>query len=143
MSFVKPAKTKHTLDMWVMVAAMAIAALMIVAATEVQAQTFTVLHSFSGGSDGTEPEAGVTLDRGGNLYGTTSGWMHADFYDFTGGTDGRWPHTPLTIDTTGTSMGRRGLAAPMVSARSLRSRRISSYLWYVPQSRTGPCKESS
>jgi uncharacterized repeat protein (TIGR03803 family) len=36
------------------------------------AQTFTVLHSFTGGSDGGSPYAGVTLDQAGNLYGTTS-----------------------------------------------------------------------
>jgi len=38
-----------------------------------QAQTITVLHSFTGGGDGSNPVAGVTLDRAGNLYGTASG----------------------------------------------------------------------
>jgi len=33
--------------------------------------TETVLHSFQGGSDGGDPEAGVVMDRSGNLYGTT------------------------------------------------------------------------
>ncbi len=37
------------------------------------AQTYTVLHNFTGGGDGTAPYAGLTMDRGGNLYGTTSG----------------------------------------------------------------------
>ena len=37
------------------------------------AQTYTVLYNFTGGSDGAKPRAGVTLDRAGNLYGTTSG----------------------------------------------------------------------
>jgi len=37
-----------------------------------QAQTYTVLHNFTGGADGANPRAGVTLDQGGNLYGTTS-----------------------------------------------------------------------
>lgn len=37
------------------------------------ASNFTVLHSFSGfPGDGAAPEAGLTMDRGGNLYGTTS-----------------------------------------------------------------------
>ena len=36
-------------------------------------QTFTVLHDFTGGADGALPQAGLTLDRGGNLYGTTYG----------------------------------------------------------------------
>ena len=33
--------------------------------------TMTILHSFAGGSDGEGPEAGLLLDAGGNLYGTT------------------------------------------------------------------------
>jgi uncharacterized repeat protein (TIGR03803 family) len=33
----------------------------------------TVLHSFTGGADGAFPEAGVILDRAGNVYGTGSG----------------------------------------------------------------------
>jgi uncharacterized repeat protein (TIGR03803 family) len=37
-----------------------------------QAQTFTVLHNFSGGADGKYPQTTLTLDRGGNLYGTTN-----------------------------------------------------------------------
>lgn len=33
----------------------------------------TVLHSFEGGSDGTNPGAGLVMDEAGNLYGTTEG----------------------------------------------------------------------
>src|SRR5690348_13316649 len=36
------------------------------------AQTYTILHSFTGGTDGANPYAGVTIDHGGNVYGTTS-----------------------------------------------------------------------
>ena len=36
------------------------------------AQTFTVLHSFTGGADGASPYSGLVMDQGGNLYGTTS-----------------------------------------------------------------------
>src|SRR5271157_705546 len=55
-------------------AALAIAivfALATVLTQSAQAQTFTVLHTFSGGAGGNEPQAGVTMDAGGNLYGTT------------------------------------------------------------------------
>ena len=38
----------------------------------VQAQTFTVLHTFAGG-DGKFPHAPLTMDRAGNLYGTALG----------------------------------------------------------------------
>lgn len=37
-----------------------------------QAQTFQVLHNFTGGRDGANPGDGVTMDRAGNLYGTAS-----------------------------------------------------------------------
>ena len=44
-----------------------------------QAQTLTVLHTFTGGSDGYEPYAGVTLDPQGRIYGTTiQGGTHFD-----------------------------------------------------------------
>jgi len=34
-------------------------------------QTFSVVHTFTGGGDGAQPFAGLTFDRAGNLYGTT------------------------------------------------------------------------
>jgi uncharacterized repeat protein (TIGR03803 family) len=40
-------------------------------ATAAHAQTFSVIHAFTGGSDGAHPYAGVTI-RGGDLYGTTN-----------------------------------------------------------------------
>ncbi len=44
----------------------------VLAAATQQAQTFTVLHTFTGmQQDGASPYAGVTIDRAGNLYGTT------------------------------------------------------------------------
>jgi len=36
-----------------------------------QAQTFTVLYSFTGPPDGASPSAGLVRDAAGNLYGTT------------------------------------------------------------------------
>lgn len=41
------------------------------AAQSGQAQTFTVLHTFTGGDDGGTPYAGVTIGGSGTLYGTT------------------------------------------------------------------------
>src|SRR2546427_770564 len=52
--------------------ALAIALLPAVVATiSAQAQTFTLLYSFTGGSDGANPYARVVRDSKGNLYGTT------------------------------------------------------------------------
>ena len=51
--------------------------LTILATAPAQAQTFTVLHAFTGGGDGGDSLAGLTLDGAGNLYGTAH----------TGGTD--------------------------------------------------------
>jgi uncharacterized repeat protein (TIGR03803 family) len=43
----------------------------LVAPGPAQAQTFTVLHTFTNTADGATPIAGLTLDKVGNLYGTT------------------------------------------------------------------------
>jgi hypothetical protein len=53
-------------------AASAIAVLMIVAAAEAQGQTLQVLPTFTSGDNGGNPVVGLTMDRAGNLYGTTS-----------------------------------------------------------------------
>ena len=53
-------------------------ALPILTAPPAQAQTYSILYNFTGLADGGDPYAGVTLDRGGNLYGATA----------TGGGDG-------------------------------------------------------
>ena len=51
--------------------------------------TFTLLYSFKGGADGSNPAAGLVRDAAGNLYGTTLG----------GGTSGYG--TAFKLDTTG------------------------------------------
>ena len=43
----------------------------VVATISAQAQTFTLLYSFTGGADGANPSARVVRDSKGNLYGTT------------------------------------------------------------------------
>ena len=43
------------------------------ATTNASAQTLTTLYSFTGGSDGATPIAGLISDPSGDLYGTTAG----------------------------------------------------------------------
>jgi len=45
--------------------------LTVVAPNAAQAQNYHLLYTFTGGLDGAQPYAGVTIDRFGNLYGTT------------------------------------------------------------------------
>jgi hypothetical protein len=86
-----------------------------------QAQTFSLLHTFTGGGDGAEPYAGLTMDRGGNLYGTTFGsgtnglgnafkltfsngsWSYLSLHDFSGQQDGKNVYGNPVIDASGTS----------------------------------------
>jgi uncharacterized repeat protein (TIGR03803 family) len=87
-----------------------------------QAQTYQVIHNFTGGQDGAYPEAGLT-ERGGNLYGTAyqgggsnrgtvfklarngSGWIFTPLYSFTGGTDGSAPIAGVVFGRDGTIYG--------------------------------------
>jgi uncharacterized repeat protein (TIGR03803 family) len=103
-----------------------ILALATFATPSAQAQTFTVLHAFSGGADGAFPGGGrLILDAKGNLYGTTleggggacSGGCGTIFrldptgketvlYSFTGtGGDGKYPNGPLIRDAAGNFYG--------------------------------------
>ncbi len=90
------------------------------AITPAHAQTFTVLHSFNG-TDGYSPDAGVTLDAGGNLYGTTqdsltgdgtvfelkrshSAWILNTLFTFTG-SDGAYPFGGVVFGPDGALFG--------------------------------------
>ncbi len=68
-----PCKKLRTAQSAVVQMVMALAFALAPSLTTAQAQTFTVLHAFSGFQAGSSPEAGPTLDRAGNLYGTTAG----------------------------------------------------------------------
>jgi uncharacterized repeat protein (TIGR03803 family) len=100
----------------------------LVAIPSAHAQTFTVLHNFTGGSDGELPLVGLTIDAAGNLYGTASeggfgkngacypngcgtvfklrhtnsGWLFTPIYDFQGHSDGAYPYGGVTIGRDGT-----------------------------------------
>ena len=52
-----------------LVSLIVVAALLAILPTA-QAQTFTVLHNFTAGTDGAYPEAGVTVGPSGAVYGT-------------------------------------------------------------------------
>lgn len=102
------------------------------ASHSVVAQSFAVLHNFTGAQDGANPFAGVTLDRAGNLYGTTFnggmgqgtvfqlhranvGWILVPLYDFGHMPDGAYPEAKVIIGPDGTLFGTTlngGLEAP-------------------------------
>ncbi len=80
------------------------------------AQTFTLLHTFSGGADGANPEAPMLRDTVGNLYGTASAGgafgsgvvfkldssgTETVLYSFTGAADGQYPVGNLLRDKLG------------------------------------------
>ena len=99
------------------------------------AQTFQVIHTFTGGADGANPSAGgLTSDRQGNLYGTagyggiynanclsdgqqfgcgtvfklspkSGGWAFSVLYSFTGSTDGFIPDQIVAFDSQGSIYG--------------------------------------
>lgn len=89
-----------------------------------RAQTFTVLHTFTGGGDGADPLAGLTFDRAGNLYGTAhtggnssvgtvfklkptgSGWLITPLYEFSSqGSGGANPSSGVIFGPDGSLYG--------------------------------------
>jgi hypothetical protein len=97
----------------------------------VEAQSYRVLYSFTGGTDGSAPEAGLTWDSAGNLYGTArsggqtgpncgnnygcgavfkltpagSGWTFSMIYSFAGGLDGDTPVGRVVFGSDGNLYG--------------------------------------
>jgi uncharacterized repeat protein (TIGR03803 family) len=95
--------------------------------------TESVLYSFTGGSDGSRPQAGLVRDSAGNLYGTStqggdlscgngsgcgvvfkltpkSGvWTETVLYKFNGGVDGAEPYTGVLFGKSGNIYGTTAL----------------------------------
>ena len=93
-------------------------------ARPVQAQTFKVIHSFTGGGDGTIPNGALIMDNAGNIFGTTvlggafgngnaykmsyknGQWALAPLWGFGSGADGSWPSSGLIIGPKGVLYGQ-------------------------------------
>ena len=73
-----------------LLAAIGLALAIVLACPLAQAQTFTVLYTFTDETEGWQPDAAPILDTAGNLYGTTQ----------YGGTEGGFG-TVFELDTTG------------------------------------------
>lgn len=86
--------------------------------------TETVLYEFAGGTDGSNPGFGLTLDAAGNLYGVTElggangfgsvfelspgsggSWTETQLYSFAGGSDAQYPRTGPSFDPSGNLYG--------------------------------------
>jgi uncharacterized repeat protein (TIGR03803 family) len=103
----------------------------------------TILYSFTGGSDGSQPSAGLIQDREHNLYGTASAGGQSGcgvlglgcgvvfklspsgkftvLYTFTGGADGAAPLAALVRDEAGNLYGTTSQAGSAGCASSVRS----------------------
>lgn len=104
---------------WIM--AMVLVMLTVGVSQPAQAQTYKVIHNF-GGQDGSHPYAGLTIDKAGNMYGTTasggagygtvfrlvpkgSGWVFNPLYSFHGGNDAAYPAANLVFGPDGSLYG--------------------------------------
>lgn len=86
--------------------------------------TESVLHQFTGDTDGAHPRGHLIFDPAGNLYGTAANeyasgygvvfelkpnangtWRKRNLHQFTGGKDGANPYVGLTIDSAGNLYG--------------------------------------
>ena len=102
------------------------------------AQTFSVIHNFDSGAGGANPYAGVTIDRAGNLYGTTrnggagvcstcgvvyklahsgAGWIQTPLYEFQGIAqgDGQQPVARVIFGPDGALYGTTNAGGPSAS----------------------------
>ncbi len=96
----------HRITTLLVLSAFSLVALAAIANPTAHAQTFTIIYTFTGQDDGYRPYGGLTLDRAGNLYGTTT-------EDFGPGTvfqlkrtDGNWALNTLTYPGGSIPLGR-------------------------------------
>jgi uncharacterized repeat protein (TIGR03803 family) len=107
-----------------------VTAMVVALAVSAHAQSFSVLHNFTGGADGGHSSAALTVDRAGNLVGVTplggrtggpcgtagcgevfklthrgDGWTLTTLYSFTGGADGWNPSARVILGPNGTLYG--------------------------------------
>jgi uncharacterized repeat protein (TIGR03803 family) len=112
---------------WDALGLVVILGLAVVVIPSAQAQTFTVLYTFTGPPDGALPYGGLVEDATGNFYGTTaaggtgncnhgvagcgtvfkvdSNGKETILYRFNGGADGDFPVAGLLMDTAGNLYG--------------------------------------
>lgn len=107
----------------VALAALFFVAFLTIASPAAQAQNYSILHTFTGATDGGMPYAGLTMDAAGNFYGATyrggtenfgvvyklrragSGWVQDTLYAFTAGEDGAAAYGAVTIGPDGALYG--------------------------------------
>ena len=108
--------------LWMAIALAGLPALAALATGSAQAQTFQVIHNFTGAQDGATPQAGLTIDAAGNLYGTANyggniggncgalgcgtvfrlsrrnaSWVLTPLYNLAGGSDGANPQSANVV----------------------------------------------
>jgi len=101
---------------------LSIVLMLVAVAKPAQGQKYSVIHSFTG-PDGANPFARPTIDRAGNLFGTTyaggasgdgevfkltrtsRGWVLTPLYSFVGGSDGMQPNTSVMFGPDGSLYG--------------------------------------
>jgi uncharacterized repeat protein (TIGR03803 family) len=101
--------------------------LALIAHPQAQAQTYAVIHNFTGTEDGGDPTGGLTVDASGTIYGTTfgdfggrcgtqcgtvfkmkntgRGWILSTLYKFAGGADGANPWAGVVFGPDGALYG--------------------------------------
>jgi uncharacterized repeat protein (TIGR03803 family) len=96
---------------------------------------YSRIHSFKGGTDGADPQTGVTVDVNGNLYGTTYDggtanqgtvymltppgtqggvWTETVLYSFLAGNDGQHPFGGVVFDAAGNLYGATQQGGPYI-----------------------------